>query len=357
MSGVRKIRQLEQDYSRESMMKAVLLKINPNTRFHFGKVSIDRNTALTETDDMPHSDFLFSALVNNFAQSKPESEINGFVQAFEKGDILISSGFYCLQKNGKTVFLLPRPVTAQNMVHVSEMKEVKKIRFICPNSLNTSPDKWNNYSGNFLLHPKTYSVLGLDIKTFKNPDLCLYHKDIATHVGIHKADEDAEGPFKISYIQIPDLSRYDISVYFYFLYEFSDNISKKQIDNFKLAANLIAYNGLGGKRSSGYGKVQAVEFVEKVGLDVSGNGLKMTLGKVIPAKDELKNFHYYTCQNRGGRKSKDGTLKSINMINEGAIMHTPVEGTIVDLHDSPPYKRFGKCFSIPILEFYNPNKL
>ena len=91
------------------MIKAVLLELTPNSRFHFGKASIDANTALADTDEFLHSDVLFSALVNNLAQAKDKAFVDEFLAYFKSGAIKISSGFYCIKDGDNYEYLLPKP--------------------------------------------------------------------------------------------------------------------------------------------------------------------------------------------------------------------------------------------------------
>jgi CRISPR-associated protein Csm4 len=328
-------------------MKAIILRLTPNSRFHLGKALTDRNTALTETDCRIHSDTLFSVLVNNLAEIKPKEEVDKFVNAFEENKVRISSSCYCLQgKPGKYIYLLPTPVTAHNLIDIDDyrkIKEIKKIQFICPSTIKKHPIDWK-YNHN----------LALDENLL--PNIRLFDSDMAIHVGVHQADEKAQGPFNIKSIQITDLSEYEMSVHFYFLYE-CDNDNQ---ENFELSVKMIKYNGIGGKRSSGYGYIDDVEFceIEDSLFNSNDDTVRMSLSKVIPSNEnELKQFIYYTYSDRGGRNSKDGILKTVRMIDEGAIICNSADvdkiGDIVDLHQGYPYKRYGKCFSIPIPSFYN----
>jgi CRISPR-associated protein Csm4 len=333
-------------------MKAIILRLTPNSRFHLGKALTDRNTALTETDCRIHSDTLFSVLVNNLAEIRPKEEVEKFVSAFKENKIRISSSCYCLKhdKQSKYIFLLPTPVTAHNLIDIDDyrkIKEIKKIQFICPSTIKNHPEEWK-YNHN----------LALDLDENLLPNIRLFDNDMAIHVGVHQADEKAQGPFNIKSIQIADLSEYGFSVHFYLLYE-CDNEYK---DNFELSVKMIKYNGIGGKRSSGYGNIDDVEFceIEDDLFNSNGDGdtIRMSLSKVIPSnKDQLNQFIYYTYSDRGGRNSKDGILKTVRMIDEGAIICNSkcvdIIGDIVDLHQGCPYNRYGKCFSIPIPSFYN----
>lgn len=335
-------------------MKAKLLKLKPNGRFHFGKPMIDSNTSLTDTDEFIHSDVLFSALVNNLATVKSKEDVNQFIKGFESGAIKISSGFYCIE-NQKTsdvdkqyLFFLPRPVHIVNTISIEEydkVKHVKRIKFIDSALLGKNISDWEVKS-NFAMDTVSLTELGVGLD-----ELSLYQKDIATHVGIRNKSEDTDvktgGPFKVSYISISDLKEFSLQVHFYFLYEVSDS---KYESDFELAVELLSYNGIGGERSSGYGAIEAIETIESLPtcFEENNSTYQMTLSKVVPKAEEMKLLCYYTHSIRGGRETTKGTLKSVAMLNEGAIVQKDIQGRLVDIsvEENRSYLRYGKAFCI-----------
>lgn len=336
-------------------MKVKLLKVKPNSRFHFGKPMIDSDTSLTETDEFIHSDVLFSALINNLSTVKSKEEVDQFIQGFESGAIKISSGFYCIE-NEKTsdiekkyLFFLPRPVHLVNSIGIGEydkVKQVKRIKFIDAALLDKKISDWKT-GANFAVDAS--SITAFEVKT---DELSLYHKDLATHVGIRSKSDDIEiktgGPFKVSYINISDLRAYGLQVHFYFLYEITDSSYES---DFELAVELLSYNGIGGERSSGYGTIEGVVTLESLPqhfIAKANAEFQLTLSKVAPRQEELALLHYYTHAIRGGRETTKGTLKSVEMLNEGAIVERGVQGCLVDIsiEENRSYLRNGKAFCI-----------
>ena len=336
-------------------MKAKLLKLKPSSRFHFGRPMTDSDTSLTETDEFVHSDVLFSALIHNLSTVKSKEEVDQFILGFENGDIKISSGFYCIEDKKTTdtekqyVFFLPRPVHSVNAVDINEydkIKQVKRIKFIDIALLDKKSRDWT-LNSTFAIDPSSLATLGGN-----EEDLSLYHKGIATHVGIRNKSEEITintgGPFRVSYISISDLSEHGLLVHFYFLYEVLDS---KYESDFELAVELLSYNGIGGERSSGYGKIDAIETIyslPKRFFDQQHAGVQMTLSKVVPKKEEMELLTYYTHSIRGGRETTKGTLKSVEMLNEGAVVQKGITGHLVDIsiEENRSYLRNGKAFCI-----------
>lgn len=361
------------------MRKIKILKLRPNSRFHFGKPLIDNDTSLTDTDTYLHSDVLFSALVNNLASIKSKEEVDYFINAFSNGKIKISSVFYCVKSSDNSfTFLLPKPVNLVNRVDINDydsIKLLKKVQFIDANLLGQNIESWNldghvalsslalkklNLNFRKLTSNKAAELIGLDSNNVESR-FKLYTKGINTQVGLRSVkDEISEtriitipkGPYQVSYIQIPDLSALSLSIHFYFLYEVSD--STIQID-FDLAVDLLQFNGIGGERSSGYGSIVEIKdciHIPDIFRSMDKTDSYLGLSKIIPAdKEELACIEAYTHCIRGGRNTHDlGVLRSVRMINEGSILSKPIKGRIADVSpdNSNTYLRSGKAIVIPL---------
>jgi len=368
-------------------MKIKILRLKPNSRFHFGKPLIDSDTSLTDTDTYLHSDVLFSALVNNLASVKGKIEVDHFVKAFEDGKIKISSGFYCLQAKDKSyTFLLPKPANAVNQIDLDnydEIKKIKKVLFVDSDLLSENVREWK-VDGNLALSTQSLEKLKLSYKPKsantvseiygKNQEkgnirLKLFSKKLNTQVGIRSLKEETyadngnktkrlvpKGPYQVDYIQIADLSELNLQVHFYFVYDVTE---KEFEDDFELAIQLLQYNGVGGERSSGYGKIESVETMENIPeifQDKTDSSNYLSLSKIVPKnQEELKFFKAYAHSIRGGRQTHDvGILKTILMINEGAILTGAVTGKLVDISPdkSGNYLRYGKAFLLTLPETF-----
>lgn len=353
-------------------MRAKILKLKPDSRFHFGKPLIDSDTSLADTDSYVHSDVLFSALVNNLATTAdiPET-VDAFVNAFCEGKLKISSGFYCIEKTEETtdkyIFLLPRPANLINLVEFSDydrIKRAKKVEFITPELLNKHPNSWYTRM-NFAMDEKTLKNLGFDTDYRYRPSttqehmlLSLFHKKMDTLVGLRSKKQGdngqllPKGPYNVNTIQIADLTPINLKVHFYFLYEILDARFKA---DFELAVALLQYNGIGGERSSGCGQIESVEDLPSlpVFFEEQPTNYQLSLSKIIPQADELEKIKAYTHTIRGGRHSENGYLKSVRMINEGSVIAGTIAGKMVDIspeNSRLKYIRNGKVFSISLPE-------
>lgn len=370
-------------------MQTVILKLKPNSRFHFGKPAVttpypedatdenkspserlvDTSASLTDTDTFVHSDVLFSALVNNLSRVVPQQEdLGAFINAFEDGCIRISSAFYCLEDQAKTpssgenpyLFLLPRPVDAPNTIDITQydrIKQVKKVQFVCPQTLTQAPKKWP-IAGALAIHESSLNAFkraNPNHKPLNINDIRLFHKQTATQVALHAPNEKAYGPYAVSYVQIADMrNTTGLGVHFYFMYELGAGLSEKTRNLFNLAVNLLPFNGIGGERSSGYGHIEKVVFTDQTpAVPETHTKTLMTLGMLIPQQQDLENLRAYQYSTRGGRRTANSRLKMVRMIHEGALANKALKGSIANIspeHASKkkPHLRYGKAFTISI---------
>lgn len=332
------------------MRKIKVLELKPHTRFHFGKSSLDRDSYLYDTDTHPHSDVLFSALVNNLASVADDQSVEGFINAFKEGVIKISSAFYCLKFNNEFIYLLPSPADRTSNIDINDydqIKQIKSVQFIDSDLLGSPIDEWEIVGG-LALSKNTMDRLSLK----ERDQLKLFDKDFNTQVRVRAQSEENtdKDPYAVSFIQIPNLEHLNLSVHFYFVYELKDDSYRK---DFELAVNLLKYNGIGGERSSGYGsidEVQEKDVVSKLKETPADDDTSICLSKLIPKnEEELLNISAYSHSIRGGRQTATQKLKYVRMIDEGAILNNVVDGQIEDLSNESDASHFrnGKAFLIP----------
>lgn len=345
-------------------MKAKILRLRPDTRFHFGKPMTDGDTSLASTDPFPSSDLLFSALVNNLATVQSEEEVARFIDAFKQGHIKISSCFYCIEdtrmKDGPKIYtyLLPRPANAVSRVdRYKDIKKVKKVQFVDNDTLNSSnPSDWLVFGSVAFSKNMAENLLGKE--QAKSSQFALYHHTMATQVGLHHTKQDEQGnevsagPYYVDAIQIADLAALKLRVHFYFLYEITDSSIQPAFD---LAVSLLAYNGIGGERSAGYGTIESIEEAESLPelfRPRTESTHHLLMSKFIPHDQaDLSQVKAYTSTIRGGRRTEGGTLQSVRMINEGAIIAGNCIGKVEDISPRPgagTHFRNGKALLIPL---------
>lgn len=78
-------------------MKAIILKCQPEARFHLGEYTNFRDTVLHNVAEYIHSDVLFGAFFSAMAKIYPD-QLDGFKQHFINKRISFSSALYCIKK-------------------------------------------------------------------------------------------------------------------------------------------------------------------------------------------------------------------------------------------------------------------
>jgi len=338
-------------------VKAVILKVKPNSRFHFGKVALDSNTGLQNTDSFIHSDLLFSALICNMAKYAGKVETDKLVHDFENEKFKVSSGFYCIEyAKGKYIYLLPKPVNAQNLLHeypdmkYEDIKKIKKIQFVSTQVLKKeiTVEKWTDKEycrelGKSIVTKEEFEK----IKSLSN----IYSKHVAPQVNVHKTNESG-GLYNIASIQIAECKSDFPKIHFYVMYDDS-KADEDAINRLHFAFKILKYEGIGGERSIGLGKIEDIHFSNEVDYSLDSS-VFMNLGVFMPASDEeFNSVIYYNFITRGGRKTaNNGRLKYVRVITEGSIFSKYLSGKIEKLHKSSDYKRLGKALMINIPELY-----
>jgi len=344
-------------------MRTAIIEARPLTRFHFGKPAIDNKTGLAATSDWLSSDALFSALVNNVAHYKAD-KTDEFIQLFKEGKVRISSLFYCLSSGERIIYFLPKPINAS--AHLPEgtdypnIKKVKKVRFVSQSVLETYGEDWVKnldelYAvGNaMLLKNECTDDLAKEVEK-------LYLKSMTTHVNTRPlpSKEQNETPqnelFTTAYVQMPLYEHWRTSLYFLIDDEALTEDERKLLD---FAIELIRFEGLGGKRNTGYGWVDNVKLdsIDPFIWKPETQSFKsITMGLLIPNDvKEFNNLKAYELTQRGGRKiDSTTTLKVVNMVSEGALFEGTEQpkGNLADIspNNDGSFLRLGSCINLPI---------
>lgn len=378
-------------------MQAFILKCDPNSQFHFGRIAMDADdkTSLNATTYIPHSDTLFSAIISILANMMPETELQRYLQLFgygaDKAALKISSGFYCLQKEAtdnskkETVYFLPTPVHYGKQASADNHKLFKSIsfiskgvweqgllftdwksqcvsignKFVClaeeaamlfPNAHEKVKDKATK-----VIDKKIYSYSDLPkVKVHsRTQDATLYSH---TNVLVHSiADDDPKLKTKDE-----PLNKIPVAAHFYFLIDGLNDIEIPFRHNIMAAINLLADNGIGGERSVGCGQLAGIEFVEEINFSLKeglNSNFAATLSLFNPMnEEELAAMYQYKVITRGGRQTaKDGKLKRLKMIAEGGIVKSEaaIHGRICDITpketNGSTYLRSGIALTIPVV--------
>lgn len=349
-------------------MRTVIIKTPSLSRFHFGKQAIDNKTGLADTSDWMSSDALFAALVNNVAKYNSE-KAGDFISLFENNKVRISSLFYCLDNGKETIYFLPKPINASTKLPekmpYTEIKRIKKVRLLSKSVLETYGEGWVKHLDNLVVLGGIAMVLKSEYQNYRLNEIDrLYNRGIATHINTRPVEEEGKQKnnsqqvqnelFQTAYIQSPMFKNWK-SFFYFLIEEINLNENEKKLLNFSI--KLIRFEGIGGKRNTGYGWVDDVEFNSKVPFSwKAGQAQKaMTIGLFIPRDyEEFIKLDAYELTQRGGRKiDRNTTLKVVNMITEGALIkgNNTLEGRIADISPTArknKFLRLGTCITLPL---------
>lgn len=332
-------------------MKAIILNSNANARFRFGKAlgaftEEVHNTQKT-TSEYLHSDTLWSALVNAWALSSPDS-LSNFISSCERDEFKISSAFYSYHLSGEEdeiIYFFPKPVSL-NLVKYAEPKQLKKIKFISKGvwELGLMPDEWFDEDKCTLLQNRSIVALKSEIK--ESVDLFTTETTAKTSARDIKDREDA------FYFQT-DLFLLD-NVKWYFLVE--NSLSEEMQSDFQLAMNTLINIGIGGERSTGSGcfsGFKEIDFTIEL-IDKTQNiEYQSSLSLVACHQNEALDKSLYQSIKRGGRFLEKGkSLPMIQMLVEGAVLDKNIKGRVIELNDTPKILRYGLNYSIPVHSNY-----
>ncbi len=326
-------------------MKVVKLYPYKNTKFHFGKVSLDVD------DTIFHSDSLFSALVNLWVKLFGDSQVKEFIDSFPK----ISSLFYGYKvDDDNELFFLPRPLffPIPKILAKKDRKLTKKVKFISLGVYELSFNgNWEQVEDVIINNDKDCIYLK---KECKNMNLTLFSSDVDEKVSIdrQRGTSKDEHLYTISSI-IPD-----DKTFFYFLYDGESKLFSQLLKNIEVMnTNKCISLALGGELSIGYGSLDSIA-IKAVTLPSKDSGFFTNLSVVFPTKDEIEKAKAYTLLERKGWVYLSTLRKKpLYAFAEGSIFQGNVEGNIVNVSPSKnlPAFRYGKAFLIPLKVNDNEN--
>lgn len=330
-------------------MQYKIFKLKFETPVHFGSEKV--GTSLEKTNIICHSDTLFSAMCQEILKLYDETVLSDFVDMVEDGELLFSS---LLPYNGNSLFL-PKPCLLLERAYNKEdtdstsikKKKMKKLEYISINDFQ----KYINYL-------KTGDNFDYDEDFYK-----IYETDTTAKVSLN-TDSDKNNIYYVGSTYFKE----GCGLYVLVAYD-----NDEQIELFEKILTSLGYSGIGGKRTSGYGKfiVEDEMYPDVNGLEeekliyslLEENGdYQETLSVVSPSDEELDNNDFdkafYKLISRNGyvystTYTNDNTLvkrKSLSMFKEGSCFPFEINGEIKDVSDNgkhPVYKN-GKCLKIGV---------
>ena len=337
-------------------MQAYILRASPGSRFHFGEAlgayTEEQSNAQKTTSEYLHSDTLWSALVNAWAFCHPDS-VEDFIDECRKGHFKLSSAFYCVEypNTDTQVFFLPKPVSL-NLFQFEEPKKLKKIKFISKGVWESGllPDDWFNPDKCTLLQKESIVALKSEI----DMPIDIFKIETNPKVRARNMNDRDSSFFYQSDLFLLNGKNYKVSWYFLT----KNNLSEHLKSDFEKAMRTMMYLGIGGERTSGCGSL--TEYFEK-SLDIEPvemSNYKCSVSLIALNENELTEKLFYQTIKRGGRFLEKGKcLKMIQMLHEGAVFNTDLEGCIISLNDNPPVLRYGMNLDIPLNTNFINNEL
>lgn len=326
-------------------MSTIILKCHPGSRFHLGQSSMRQNESLTDSDELIHSDLLFSAFIHAasiLGVDKPEI----WKDIINTQRLKFSSAFYCLEpEDGKFIYLLPKPISL-NTLPTEDHKKLKKIQFISLGVWNKGllPQDWFATNGN-CFQPNSQVVVLKDELNNRTFDL---YKKIDTQKVKVRTTSDTGNLYTQTDLSIMGYA--DMPIHWYFGLEDVQLTEVEKIEC-KSIIELMGSLGIGGERSSGCGQIDSIVWENDLKINAIDKTTQyMSLSLAAPTAEEIQPFLAYQTISRGGMYFSDTTrVNMIDFLLEGAITSQPATAKCIDLSvDGKKLWRADTGFYIPL---------
>lgn len=330
-------------------MQYKIFKLKYETPVHFGSDKV--GTSLENTQIICHSDTLFSAMCQEILKIYDEIKLLDFVDMVDDGELLFSS---LLPYNGNNLFL-PKPCLLVDREFAKDdtssssikKKKMKKLEYISINDFQ----KYIDYL-------KTGNDFDYDEDLYK---IC--ESETTAKVSLNR-DSDKNNIYYVGGTYFKE----NCGLYVIVSYK-----EEEHINLFENILTSLGYSGIGGKRSSGYGKFEIIDemYPDPEGyeeekliyelLETDGD-YKEALSVVSPSDEELENNDFdnafYKLISRNGyvystTYTGDNTLvkrKSLSMFKEGSCFPFEIKGEIRDVSDNGNHSVYknGKMLKIGV---------
>lgn len=295
---------------RDYMLYRIILK--PRSPLHIGSKEGIYNT----TEQLVHSDTLFSGIINCYSMLYGEVEADNIVEEFCRGDVpfRISSAMPLW----KVIYFVYKPLSLDiaEKLQSDDYKKMKKVRFI-PEETLLGGFETGKYqvAGKFLVPgEEAYDDIS---GCFKDKEIARIMVDRVTH---------ATNIFY--YFQCV----YSKETALWFYLKVSEEISSKVIS----AIRLLCDEGIGGERSIGLGSFDIYK-LDATEPDCSGCDSFVNLSVYSPgSEEELSAAVDYELAERTGYiysvfGNKNIKRKRIRALLEGSTFNRMVDGKVVDV--------------------------
>ena len=312
-------------------MKIKIFRLQFNTPVHFGIGNLD------DSDIVFKSDRLFSALLIEAFKKYGDSGMKELLENVKSNKVIFSDAMPYYENE----YYAPKPyisIKSDKKTDVNK-KQIKKMKYIPISRLQEF------VNGDFTEAEEVNRSIKL-----------LGNKNYATRAVISR-ESGITTPYQITSFSF----NRNAGLYIVFQYE-NENI----IDKCEELLKEVGYAGIGGKKSSGYGKFnvicvdsndEVISAYEK--LVNSDSTSKMTISTCLPKDDEienaLKDASYVVVRNGGFVDSTYENIKSVKKKNiyyltSGSCFANTFEGDVynVSFDEDNPIYRYAKPFFINV---------
>lgn len=325
-----------------------------DTKFRIGK------SDWHDSDDMIHSDTLFSAIVNCYNLLFGNEKTDQFIRAFKAGNISLSSVWYSIHiknkinETGKYIDFFPKPYNIkppqkQQDTPIHPAKRAKNIHYVSRETLNhilsmydattgtfavdlTNTNEFHHIGNEFVYTPDEFGYTFTSTKNIKKQETETKNKIDRRTSGVMQENGLGQLFREIDLLlQCIEDKEYIAEPCMFFLAEIPESFQM----NFDAAVRLMGDEGLGGERSFGKGTFKGVEisayddFTNK-----TNNHQPFVLLSLLNPKDETERFKKsligYDSILRGGW-SWNVQKKNVRMVREGSVFTEKINGSLVDV--------------------------
>lgn len=302
--------------------KLVYLQFKTPVRFGKDKGRPD----LTETGLTCHADTLFSALAIEWRCLYGEAALADFFQLVDKGQLRMSD----LLPYAKGSCFLPKPLKLFHSPPPDQIKAVKKLDYLAVEDFQAFCQNGQTAEG-------------------KTPGKTEF-AEVVYQVRVNKRDQAEPLPYHVAAL------RFFETAGLYCLLQFDEALEERLLTVFES----LGETGIGGKRSSGFGKFELKRVVNLNSDELSESeqelsrllelqaGLVMNLSLVLPGPGDLGVLKdpqsAYQFIKRSGFTTDLGIKHSqVGMINIGSCLPERIDGQLVNLAPSgaQPVYRYG----------------
>jgi CRISPR-associated protein Csm4 len=337
-------------------MHLLLLRCRDGAQFHLGE------TSLEDSSELLHADTLFSALANLYALAYGAAE--EWIAHVREGRVRLSSGLHCVELPGREepLYFVPLPPLRYAVAGADDetARRLRRVRYVSLGLLeriraglaaDDAGDELPRCALDVLAFPRIAGGYACTEEEMEPLGGVLPEEPFAVVTSrprLERRTLTVEDSFyhatALSFAPVPLGAGGVLRGHFYVLVDHS--LDGDAWRRFVACARLMADEGVGGERSSGYGAVVETELREApAGFSRGAHAVSLTLSPTVPADDdELSRALYYRLFLRGGGSlglhgDADLHRRRVRMMREGALFRGRVGGRLVDV--SPPRNERG----------------